>query len=82
MESKCEDLESERDILQEKEIKLWEEMDGLKRQHKALRKDWAVVVSKVVPYIAMELYHSDEVRKVIADCINAAIYHGKCTTLE
>ena len=40
------------------------------------------VVSKVVPYIAMELYQSDEVGKMIADFVNAAMYHGKCTALE
>jgi outer membrane murein-binding lipoprotein Lpp len=82
LESKCEGLESERTKLKEKEIKLREELDGLKRQHKALKKVRAAVVSKVVPYIAMELYHSDEVGKVIAGLVNAVIYHGKCTTLE
>lgn len=82
LESKSEALEAERAKLKEREIKLREELEGLKRQHKALRKDRAFVVSKVVSYIAMELYHSDEVGKVIADLVNAAIYHGKCTTLE
>ena len=82
MESKCEELESKRAELQEKEIKLREELDGLKRQHKALKKDRVAVVSKVVPYIAMELYHSDEVGRMIAGLINAAMYHGKCITLE
>jgi hypothetical protein len=47
-----------------------------------LRKDRAEVVSKVVPYIAMELYHSDEVGVVVGKLVNAAIFHGKCTTLE
>lgn len=82
LESKCEGFETERAKLKEREIKLREELDGLKCQHKALRKDRASIVSKVVPYIAMELYHSDEVGKVIADLVNAALYHGKCTTLE
>lgn len=77
LESKCEKLESERVELQGKEIKLREELDGL-----ALKKDRAAVVSKVVPYIAMELYHSDEVGRMIAGLINTAMYHGKCITLE
>lgn len=51
-------------------------------QCKEMQQDRADVVSKVIPYVAMELYHSDEVGKVIADLVNAAIYHGKCTTLE
>jgi hypothetical protein len=66
----------------EQETKLREELDGFKRKYKALKKDRVAVVSKVIPYMAMELYHSDEVGKVIGDVINAAIYHGKCTTLE
>lgn len=66
----------------ELEIKLREDLDGLKRKYNALKRDRADVVSKVIPYIAMELYHSDEVGKLIGDVVNADIYHGKCTTLE
>jgi hypothetical protein len=40
------------------------------------------MVVKVIPYIAMELYHSDEVGQVVANLVNAAIFHGKCTTLK
>ena len=82
LETKCEGFEEERSRMAEQETKLREELDGFKRKYKALKKDRAAVVSKVIPYMAMELYHSDEVGKVIGDVINAAIYHGKCTTLE
>jgi chromosome segregation ATPase len=82
LESKCEGFEKERLKLGEQETKLREELDGFRRKYKVLKKDRAAVVSKVIPYIAMELYHSDEVGKVIADLLNAAIYHEKCTTLE
>ena len=82
MEIKCGSLEEERTNLGDREIKLREDLDGLKRKYNALKKDKAGVVSKVIPYIAMELYHSDEVGKMIGDVVNAAIYHGKCTTLE
>lgn len=78
----CEGFEEERLKLGEQETKLREELDGFRRNYKVLRKDRVAVVSKVVPYIEMKLYHSDEVGKVIADLVNAAIYHGKCTTLE
>ena len=82
LEIKCGSLEEERTKLGELEIKLREDLDGLKRKYNALKRDRAAVVSKVIPYIAMELYHSDEVGKMIGDVVNAAIYHGKCTTLE
>ena len=82
LESKCKDLEEERSKLIDQETQLHEELDGFKRKLKSLKKDRAAVVSKVVPYIAMELYHSDEVGKVTTALVNAAIYHGKCTTLE
>ena len=82
LEIKCRNLEEERTKLGELEIKLREDLDGLKRKYNALKKDRAAVVSKVIPYIAMELYHNDEVGKMIGDVVNAAIYHGKCTTLE
>jgi predicted RNase H-like nuclease (RuvC/YqgF family) len=82
LEIKCGNLEEERTKMGEMEIKLREDLDGLKRKYNALKRDRAAVVSKVIPYIAMELYHSDEVGKMIGDVFNAAIYHGKCTTLE
>jgi predicted nucleic acid-binding Zn-ribbon protein len=80
LEIKCGNLEEERTKLGELEVKLREDLDGLRRKYNALKRDRAAVVSKVIPYIAMELYHSDEVGKMIGDVVNAAIYHGKCTT--
>lgn len=82
LKSKCLSLESEKTRLVEQEAKLQQEAIDLSLRCKDLQIDRAEVVSKVVPYIAMKLYHSDEVGKVIANLVNAAIYHGKCTTLE
>lgn len=82
LESKCEGLEAENARLLLQEAGLKKEVGDLVLRSEDLRNDRAEVVSKVVPYIAMELYHSDEVGKVVADLVNAAIYHGKCTTLE
>ena len=81
LESKCAGLKSEKTRLVEKS-KLQQELAALNLRCEGLQKDRAEIVSKVVRYIAMELYHSDEVGRVIADLVNAAIYHGKCTTLE
>ena len=66
----------------EQKTKLQQEADALNLQCESLKKDRAEVVAKVIPYIAMELYHSDEVGQVVANLVNAAIFHGKCTTLE
>ena len=82
LESKCEGLEAEKVRLLLQEAGLKKEVGDLVLHSEDLRNDRAEVVSKVVPYIAMELYHSDEVGKVIADLVNVAIYHGKCRTLE
>ena len=82
LESKCEVLEVKKSRLLTQEGKLKEEVNSLVLRYQGLQEERAKVVSKVVPYIAMELYHSDEVGKAIADLVNAAIYHGKCTTLE
>ena len=34
------------------------------------------MVSNVVPYIAMELYHSDEVGEMVGRLVDATIFHG------
>ncbi|GJW20328.1 hypothetical protein Tco_0030950 [Tanacetum coccineum] len=47
-----------------------------------LKHDRAEVVSKLVPYIAMELYHSDEVGQIVGNLLKAAIFHGRCNALE
>ena len=82
LESKCAGLKSEKNRLMEQKTKLQQEADALNLQCESLQKDRAEVVAKVIPYIAMELYHSDEVGQVVANLVNAALFHGKCTTLE
>ena len=66
----------------EQKTKLQQEADALNLQCESLQKDRAEVVAKVISYIAMELYHSDEFGQVVANLVNAALFHGKCTTLE
>ncbi|GKD13722.1 hypothetical protein Tco_1198129 [Tanacetum coccineum] len=53
LESKVTALETEKARLEAIEVSLWKEVYELKH-------DRRVVVSKVVPYLAMELFHSDD----------------------
>ena len=82
LESKCASLKSEKNRLMEQKTKLRQETDALNLRCKSLQRDREDMVAKVIPYIAMELYQSDEVGQVVANLVNAAIFHGKCTTLE
>ena len=82
LESKYASLKSEKNRLIEQKTKLQQETDALNLRCESLQKDRADMVAKVIPFIAMELYHSDEVGQVVPSLVNAAIFHGKCTTLE
>ncbi|GJV85001.1 hypothetical protein Tco_1524899 [Tanacetum coccineum] len=68
--------------LGETKIKLLEEIDGLKLQCKMLKHNRAEVVIKIIPYIAMDIYHSDEVRSIVGNLVKASIFHGRCKALE
>ncbi|GKA06526.1 hypothetical protein Tco_0685750 [Tanacetum coccineum] len=65
-------------------ITLREEAKTLKDQIKEHEADSrrVEVITKVVPYVAMKLYHSDEVGQVIGNLMKAAIFHGRCSALE
>ncbi|GJW73215.1 hypothetical protein Tco_0132585 [Tanacetum coccineum] len=82
IESKCECLEKERATLRETKIKLREEIDGLNLQCRMLKQDRADVATKLVPYIGMELYHSDVVGLVLGNMVKSAIFHCQCKALE
>ena len=82
LESKYASLKSEKNRLIDQKTKLQQETDALNLRCESFQRDRADIVAKVIPYIAMELYHSDEVGQVVANLVNAAIFHGKCTTLE
>ncbi|GJY84155.1 hypothetical protein Tco_0497531 [Tanacetum coccineum] len=45
---------------------------------KAIKGDRAEVVSKVVPYIAMELVHSDEMDMLVGKLVSSTIFYGRC----
>ncbi|GJZ26225.1 hypothetical protein Tco_0570478 [Tanacetum coccineum] len=87
LELKCNRLEKEKARLCELEVRLRKEIDYLKLQCIVLKQyrehcHRKSVVAKVVPYIAIELYHSHEVGQVVGNIVKAAIFHGRCSALE
>nr|GEX71081.1 hypothetical protein [Tanacetum cinerariifolium] len=46
------------------------------------KQDRVAVVSKVIPYIPIELAYSDEMAKHVAQLVNAAIIHGRCLSFK
>ncbi|GKB67274.1 hypothetical protein Tco_0928686 [Tanacetum coccineum] len=75
LESKVASLKAEKARLEVVEASLRQEVDDLKR-------DRMEVVSKVVPYIAMELVHSDELGMIIGKLVSPAVFYGRCATFE
>ncbi|GJS94844.1 hypothetical protein Tco_0801812 [Tanacetum coccineum] len=47
-----------------------------------LKQDWATVLSKVVPDVAMKLIHSDEMGFLVAKLVKAAMFRGRCAAFE
>ncbi|GKE87642.1 hypothetical protein Tco_1565117 [Tanacetum coccineum] len=64
-----------RERLKKSETQLLQEVDRL-------RQDRVAVVAKVVPYVATKLVHSDEMGLLISQLAKAALFHGRCATLE
>ncbi|GJS72762.1 hypothetical protein Tco_0705603 [Tanacetum coccineum] len=75
LESKVDSLEAEKARLEAVEASLHREVEELKQD----RRD---VVSKVVPYAAMKLVHSDELGKLVGTLVSSAITYGRCRAYE
>ncbi|GKA13714.1 hypothetical protein Tco_0693360 [Tanacetum coccineum] len=75
LESKVNSLEAEKAKLQAVEASLRREVEELKQD----RRD---IVSKVVPYAAMELVHSDELSRLIGTLVSSTITYGRCRAYE
>ncbi|GJY66973.1 hypothetical protein Tco_0469211 [Tanacetum coccineum] len=75
LESKVVSLEAEKARLEVVEASLRQEVDDLKR-------DRMEVVSKVVPYIAMELVYSDELGRIVGKLVSSAVFYGRCAAFE
>ncbi|GJV84796.1 hypothetical protein Tco_1524694 [Tanacetum coccineum] len=55
---------------------------SLRREVEELKQDRRDVVSKVVPYAAMELVHSDELGRLVGKLVSSAITYGRCRAYE
>ncbi|GKD39158.1 hypothetical protein Tco_1259365 [Tanacetum coccineum] len=75
LESKVAALEAEKGKLEAIEALLCKEIEALKCNR-------AKVVSKVVPYVAMELVHSDEMAMLFGKFMPFAIFYGRCAAFE
>ncbi|GJQ98659.1 UBN2 domain-containing protein [Tanacetum coccineum] len=68
-------LETEKARLEAVEVSLWKEVEELKQDRRE-------VVSKVVPYVAMELVHSDDMGSLVGKLVSFAIVFGRCRAFE
>ncbi|GJZ16896.1 hypothetical protein Tco_0553019 [Tanacetum coccineum] len=75
MESKVAALEDEKSRLEVAEATLHQEVKGVKG-------DRLDVVSKVVPYVAMELVHSNEMAMLVWKLVSSAVFYARCATFE
>ncbi|GJT12411.1 hypothetical protein Tco_0859453 [Tanacetum coccineum] len=75
LESKVDSLEAEKARLEAVEASLYREVEELKED----RRD---VVSKFVPYAAMELVHSDELGRLVGTLVSSAITYGHYRAYE
>ncbi|GJY41990.1 hypothetical protein Tco_0429260 [Tanacetum coccineum] len=73
--SKVAALEVEKSRLEAVDAQLCKEV-------KVVKCDRAEVVSKVVPYVAMELVHSDEMDMLVGKIVSSAIFNGRCAALK
>ncbi|GJW08168.1 hypothetical protein Tco_1570591 [Tanacetum coccineum] len=75
-------LESKVDSLEAKKARLKAVETSLRREVEELKEDKRDVMSKVVPYVAMELVHSDELGKLVGTLVSSAITYGRCRAYE
>ncbi|GJU46515.1 hypothetical protein Tco_1203781 [Tanacetum coccineum] len=75
LESKVTSLEAENARLEVVEVSLRKEVEELKQDRRE-------VVSKVVPYIAMELVHNDEMGILVGKFVSSALVYGRCRAFE
>ncbi|GKD31581.1 hypothetical protein Tco_1242359, partial [Tanacetum coccineum] len=81
-ELKVDSLELEKARLEVEKARLEAVEASLCREVEELKKDRKDVVSKVVPYAAMELVHSDELGRLVGTLVSFAITYGRCKAYE
>nr|GEV62445.1 hypothetical protein [Tanacetum cinerariifolium] len=74
-ESKVASLEAEKAKLEVTEALLCQEVETVKC-------DRVEVISKVVPYVAIELVHSDEMGKLVAKLVSFVVFYRRCVAFE
>ncbi|GKE30324.1 hypothetical protein Tco_1445708 [Tanacetum coccineum] len=57
-------------------------LDRMMMEIDDLKHDRMEVVSKVVPYIAMELVHSDELGRLVGKLVSSAVFYRRCAAFE
>ncbi|GJU21200.1 hypothetical protein Tco_1154542 [Tanacetum coccineum] len=75
-------LESKVDSLKAEKARLEAVEASLRREVEELKQDRRDVVSKVIPYAAMELVHSDELGRLVGTLVSSAITYGCCRAYE
>ncbi|GJX69484.1 hypothetical protein Tco_0305211 [Tanacetum coccineum] len=74
-ESKVTSLEAEKARLEAVKVSLHKEVEELKHDRRE-------VVSKVVPYAAMELVHSDDMGSLIGRLVSSTLLYRRCRAYE
>ncbi|GJT76855.1 hypothetical protein Tco_1043580 [Tanacetum coccineum] len=88
LESKVTALETKKARLEAVEVSLRKEARleavevSLRKEVEELKQDRREVVSKVVPYAAMELVHSDDMGSLVGKLVSSAIMYGRCRAFE
>ncbi|GJZ70692.1 hypothetical protein Tco_0634543 [Tanacetum coccineum] len=88
LESKVTALETKKARLEAVEVSLRKEARleavevSLRKEVEELKQDRREVVSKVVPYAAMELVHSDDMGSLVGKLVSSAIVYGRCRAFE
>ncbi|GKC95223.1 hypothetical protein Tco_1160665, partial [Tanacetum coccineum] len=75
LESKVTSLKAKKARLEAVEVSLRKEVEELKQDRRE-------VVSKVVPYAAIELVHSDEMGSLVGKLVSSAIVRGRCRAFD
>ncbi|GJQ97639.1 putative reverse transcriptase domain-containing protein [Tanacetum coccineum] len=92
-----EKLRGECDVMRSRERSRDEECEGLRVKCEAamtdfekipsveveeLKQDRREVVSKVVPYVAIEFVHSDDMGSLVGKLVSSAVVYGRCRAFE
>ncbi|GJT01039.1 hypothetical protein Tco_0822208 [Tanacetum coccineum] len=68
-------IKAEKAWLEAVEVSIQKEVDDVKQ-------DWMDVISKVVPYAAMELIYNNDLGSLVGRLVSSAIFYGRCKAFE